>query len=127
VKDTKAKDVQEFFERVATDWDTMRLSYYDGRVIEKMANVSGADETMTVVDVGTGTGFVAAGIAPRVGRVLAVDNSPAMLGVAEKNIRHPRQVGQPASAYAEGAATIQRLRLLTLILLSGRRKTKPFE
>jgi hypothetical protein len=37
VKDTRAKDVQEFFERVATDWDTMRLAYYDERVIERMA------------------------------------------------------------------------------------------
>jgi ArsR family transcriptional regulator len=86
VKDTRTKDVQEFFERVASDWDAMRLSYYDGRVIEKMAEVSGTDGTMTVADVGTGTGFVAAGIAPRVGRVLAVDNSPAMLEVARKNL-----------------------------------------
>jgi ArsR family transcriptional regulator len=86
VKDTRTKDVQEFFERVASDWDAMRLSYYDGRVIEKMAEVSGMDGTMTVADVGTGTGFVAAGIAPRVGRVLAVDNSPAMLGVARNNL-----------------------------------------
>jgi hypothetical protein len=29
MKDTRAKDVQEFFERVATDWDTMRLAYYE--------------------------------------------------------------------------------------------------
>jgi hypothetical protein len=36
-----AKDVQTFFERVATDWDTMRLAYYDERVIERMASVSG--------------------------------------------------------------------------------------
>jgi len=86
VKDTRTKDVQEFFERVASDWDAMRLSYYDGRVIEKMAEVSGTDGTMTVADVGTGTGFVAAGIAPRVGRVLAVDNSPAMLDVARNNL-----------------------------------------
>ncbi len=123
----KSKDVQVFFEQIASDWDTMRLAYYDERVIERMTDVSNLREGMTVADVGTGTGFVAAGIAPRVGRVPAVDNSPAMLGVEEKNIRHPRQVGQPASAYAEGAATIQRLRLHTLILLSGRRKTKPFE
>jgi len=82
-----ARDVQEFFERVATDWDTMRLSYYDERVIEKMAAVSGVDDTMTVADVGTGTGFVAAGIAPRVRRVLAADNSPAMLEVAKKNLK----------------------------------------
>ena len=60
--------MQEFFERVATDWDAMRLAYYDERVIERMAEVSGADEGMNVADVGTGTGSVAAGIAPRVAR-----------------------------------------------------------
>jgi ubiquinone/menaquinone biosynthesis C-methylase UbiE len=51
-----------------------------------MAAVSGLDERMTVADVGTGTGFVAVGIAPRVGRVLAMDNAPAMLKVARKNL-----------------------------------------
>ena len=61
-----AKDVQEFFERVAGDWDTMRLAYYDERVIEKMAEVSGVGEASEVADVGTGTGFVAAGLSPRV-------------------------------------------------------------
>jgi ubiquinone/menaquinone biosynthesis C-methylase UbiE len=55
-----AKDVQEFFERVASDWDTMRLAYYDESVIEKMAEVSGVGEASEVADVGTGTGFVAA-------------------------------------------------------------------
>ena len=81
-----AKDVQAFFERVASDWDTMRLAYYDERVIEKMTEVSGADEDATVVDVGTGTGFVAAGLAPRVKRVIGIDNSPAMLEVARANL-----------------------------------------
>lgn len=81
-----ARDVRAFFERVAADWDTMRLAYYDERVIEKMAEVSGVDEGMTVADVGTGTGFAAAGIAPRVGRVVAVDNSLAMLKVAKRNL-----------------------------------------
>ncbi len=80
------REVKEFFERVAGDWDTMRLAYYDERVIEKIAEVSGADGGMTVADVGTGTGFVAAGVAPRVDRVVAVDNSPAMLAVARKNL-----------------------------------------
>jgi ubiquinone/menaquinone biosynthesis C-methylase UbiE len=81
-----AKEVQSFFERVASDWDTMRLAYYDERVIEKMTEVSGADEDATVVDVGTGTGFVAAGLAPRVKRVIGIDNSPAMLEVARGNL-----------------------------------------
>jgi ubiquinone/menaquinone biosynthesis C-methylase UbiE len=81
-----AREVQKFFGRVASDWDTMRLAYYDERVIERMVAVSGLDEGTTVADVGTGTGFVAAGIAPRVGRVIAVDNSSAMLEVARKNL-----------------------------------------
>lgn len=82
-----ARAVKEFFERVATDWDTMRLAYYDERVIEKMAEVSRLQEGMTVADVGTGTGFVAAGLAPRVGQVIGIDNSPAMLEVAAENLR----------------------------------------
>ena len=87
VKDTRAKDVQEFFERVVTDWDTMRLAYYDERVIERMASVSGVDAGTTVADVGTGMGFVAAGVAPRVKRIIRIENASAMLEVARDNLR----------------------------------------
>jgi ubiquinone/menaquinone biosynthesis C-methylase UbiE len=82
-----AKDVQEFFERVAGDWDAMRLAYYDERVIEKMAEVSGVGQASQVADVGTGTGFVAAGLSPRVERVVGIDNAPAMLEVARENLK----------------------------------------
>jgi ArsR family transcriptional regulator len=82
-----AKNVQEFFERVATDWDTMRLAYYDERVIEKLVEASGVGAESEVADVGTGTGFVAAGISPRVKRVVGIDNAPAMLEVARENLR----------------------------------------
>jgi ubiquinone/menaquinone biosynthesis C-methylase UbiE len=68
MEDMSAKDVQRFFEWVASDWDTMRLAYYDERVIEKMAEVSGIGQASQVADVGTGTGFVAAGLAPQVER-----------------------------------------------------------
>ena len=81
-----AKDVQAFFERVATDWDTMRLAYYDERVIEKMAEVASVDEGSEIADVGTGTGFVAAGLAPRVELVIGIDNASAMLRVARENL-----------------------------------------
>jgi ubiquinone/menaquinone biosynthesis C-methylase UbiE len=83
----EAKDVKAFFERVASDWDTMRLAYYDERVIEKMAEVSGNCESSEVADVGTGTGFVAAGLASRVERVIGIDNALAMLEVARENLR----------------------------------------
>lgn len=85
-----AAEIQAFFERVAGDWDTMRLAYYDEGVIERMALHAGLSlETRgsaRVVDVGTGTGFVAAGLAPLADRVIGIDNSPAMLETARGNL-----------------------------------------
>lgn len=40
---------------------------------------------MTVADVGTGTSFVAAGLLPRAGKVVGVDNFPARLEAARRN------------------------------------------
>jgi ArsR family transcriptional regulator len=79
-------DVKYFFEQVAGDWDTMRLDYFDERVIDQLADHTDLDTTKTVVDVGTGTAFVAAGLASRAERVLAFDLSPAMLKVAAGNL-----------------------------------------
>lgn len=81
-----ASEVRAFFEEVASDWDTMRLAYYDERVIETLSDRIGLDGSQTVLDVGTGTGFVAAGLAPHACQVLAFDHSPAMLGVARQNL-----------------------------------------
>jgi hypothetical protein len=62
MKNMRSMDVQRFFERVATDWDTMRLAYYDERVIEKMAEISGVSEDSEVADIGI---FAAWGTVPR--------------------------------------------------------------
>jgi ArsR family transcriptional regulator len=58
-----ASDVKTFFESTAGDRDTMRLNYYDERVIETIATTIAIDDTQTILDVGTGTGFIAAGLA----------------------------------------------------------------
>jgi ArsR family transcriptional regulator len=63
----------------------MRLTYYDERLVETIADAIAIDDTQTVLDVGTGSGFIAAGLAPRADRVMAIDNSPAMLEVARDN------------------------------------------
>jgi ubiquinone/menaquinone biosynthesis C-methylase UbiE len=81
-----AAAVKAFFEEVAGDWDEMRLDFYDERVIEQLAEHTRLDATKTVVDVGTGTGFVAAGLAPRARQVVALDHSPAMLEVAREQL-----------------------------------------
>ena len=80
-----AVGVREFFDQVASTWEAMRSAWYDEKVIEELATRARVDPTMTVLDVGTGTGFVAAGLAHRVRKVVAVDNSSAMLDVARRN------------------------------------------
>ncbi len=80
-------DVKAFFDRVASDWDTMRIAYYDERVIDRLAEFAQLTPDMVVADVGTGTGFVAAGIAPRVARVIGIDISARILDVAGKNLQ----------------------------------------
>lgn len=79
-------EVKAFFERVSVDWDEMRSSFYNEGIIDALADRAAVTGTATVVDVGTGTGFVAAGLAPRAATVIGVDNSPAMLAVAADNL-----------------------------------------
>lgn len=78
--------VKAFFERVSGEWDEMRSSFYNADVIDALAERTGADEGSVVVDVGTGTGFVAAGLTSRVASVVGVDNSAAMMAVARQNL-----------------------------------------
>lgn len=82
----RSPEVTAFFERVASEWDDMRVDYYDERVIDHLAELIALEPTMTVADVGTGTGFVAAGLAGHGSRVVGVDASPAMLDVAARNL-----------------------------------------
>jgi ubiquinone/menaquinone biosynthesis C-methylase UbiE len=81
-----AAQVKAYFEGVAGEWDSMRLALYDERVIEELADRTHLRRSSIVLDVGTGTGFVTAGLAPRVARVVAVDQAPAMLEVADRNL-----------------------------------------
>ncbi len=79
-------EVKAFFERVSVDWDDMRSSFYNAGVIDALAEHAAVGAGSTVLDVGTGTGFVAAGLAPKAAAVIGVDNSPAMLAVAADNL-----------------------------------------
>jgi ubiquinone/menaquinone biosynthesis C-methylase UbiE len=82
-----ASEVRSYFERVASEWDSMRLAWYDERVIDDLAQRARVKRSSIVLDVGTGTGFVAAGLAPRVARVVAVDHAPTILDVAGANLQ----------------------------------------
>jgi ArsR family transcriptional regulator len=76
---------QEFFSTAAGEWDRLRTELFGGRA-ELKALPGLLDEGWTVGDLGCGTGQVSESLAPFVGRVIAVDDSPAMLAAARRRL-----------------------------------------
>jgi ubiquinone/menaquinone biosynthesis C-methylase UbiE len=77
---------QEFFTSSAGQWDRLREDLFGARF--HLAALAGlADAEWTVGDLGCGTGQVSAALAPFVARVMAVDNSAAMLQAARKRLQ----------------------------------------
>jgi arsenite methyltransferase len=75
-----------YFETVAPEWDKLRSGYFTEAVREAAIRKAYIHPGMTVADVGTGTGFMAAGLAPLVKHVHALDGSAAMLNEARRNL-----------------------------------------
>lgn len=75
---------QQFFSTSAGQWDRMRLELFGRRA--DVALLGLLDESWTVADLGCGTGAVAQSLAPFVQRVIAVDESTAMLSAAKKRL-----------------------------------------
>ncbi len=74
---------QAFFAGAAGQWDRLRDELY-GRSFSQEALLALLPASWTVADLGCGTGQTAAALAPHVRRVLAVDQSAAMLKAAKK-------------------------------------------
>lgn len=75
-------DSSSYFARVASHWDNLRQTYLDESVIINALEQAMPSSEMTVVDLGTGTGFVAAALAQHARRVIGIDASAEMLKVA---------------------------------------------
>lgn len=90
---------RDYFGRVAEQWDEIRQGYFSDRVREVAIARANLTPDMVVADVGSGTGFMAAGLAPRVKQVICLDNSPEMLAVAGRNLA---QNGNVQLRLAEG-------------------------
>ena len=76
----------QYFQQVAGSWDQISAGYFGKALREAAIAKAYLRPEMAVADVGAGTGFMAAGLAPLVKRVYVVDGSPAMLEVAKKNL-----------------------------------------
>jgi ubiquinone/menaquinone biosynthesis C-methylase UbiE len=77
---------ETYFERNAGVWDTLQASYFTEAVRDDAIARAYLRPEWTVADVGGGTGYMTAGLAPRVAQVHLADGSPAMLDVARRNL-----------------------------------------
>lgn len=83
---------EEYFEKVASQWDTLRSGYFGDEIREAAIHKAYLRSEMIVADIGAGTGFMTAGLAPLVKNVYALDGSPAMLEVARRNLQKIKNV-----------------------------------
>ncbi len=74
---------QAFFAGAVGEWDRLRSELY-GSDFVRAAMLALLPSGYVVADLGCGTGQIAAELAAAAQRVIAVDNSPAMLGAARK-------------------------------------------
>ncbi len=91
----------QYFDQVAGQWDEIRAGYYSSAVRQAAIAKAYLRPEWTVADIGAGTGFMSAGLAPLVKTVHVIDGSPAMLEVARKNLS---QLGNLEYHLADGAS-----------------------
>jgi len=92
---------RDYFERIAPAWDAYVASAYEAELQERLARILPWHQDMTVLDVGTGTGYLAGMMAPLVGDVIGVDCAPAMLTRAGEKMA---QAGYRHVSFREGMA-----------------------
>ncbi len=83
---TTTNPSEAYFEQVAGQWNDMRAGYFRDAVREAAIAKAYLHPGMTVSDVGAGTGFMAAGLAPLVQKVHLLDGSAAMLEKACRSL-----------------------------------------
>jgi ubiquinone/menaquinone biosynthesis C-methylase UbiE len=75
-----------YFAEVAEQWDEIRSGYFTEHMRDAAIAKANLPDSAIVADVGTGTGFVAQGLAARAAKVIGFDASPDMLVVARRNL-----------------------------------------
>lgn len=77
--------IQTFFKTAAPSWDRMRTTLIGART-DLLALMDLLDDRWVVGDLGCGTGILSEAVAPAVARVIAVDQSGAMLSAAKRRL-----------------------------------------
>jgi ubiquinone/menaquinone biosynthesis C-methylase UbiE len=75
-----------YFDEVAHEWDHLRESFFTEAVREKALSVAMLRPGRTAADIGAGTGFITEGLIEEGLRVVAIDQSVAMLRVMMRKV-----------------------------------------
>ena len=75
---------KNYFEKVANQWDQMRKSFFSNRVFEAALASANVQPGKLAADIGAGTGFITEGLIQNGLKVIAVDQSKAMLEEMKK-------------------------------------------
>jgi arsenite methyltransferase len=75
-----------YFATIADQWDEIRAGYFTEHMRDAAITKAHLPAHAVVADVGTGTGFVALGLASQVDKVFGFDASAEMLEVARSNL-----------------------------------------
>jgi ubiquinone/menaquinone biosynthesis C-methylase UbiE len=79
---------KEYFDEVASQWDQMREVFFSEAVREKALAVADVQPGGLAADIGAGSGFVTEGLVQKGLRVIAVDQSEAMLNEMRSKLSH---------------------------------------
>lgn len=90
---------QRYFDQVSGQWDAMRSAFFSERVREKAIATAAVQAGGVAADIGAGTGFVTEGLLGRGLRIIAVDQSVAMLAEMRKKF-----VNEAEIEYRQGTA-----------------------
>lgn len=80
---------KQYFDEVAHQWETMRKTFFSDNVREKAFAAAGVSPGKAAADIGAGTGFITEGLINKGLKVIAVDQSEAMLTEMKKKFTHP--------------------------------------
>ncbi|GIK39813.1 MAG: hypothetical protein BroJett011_36460 [Chloroflexota bacterium] len=88
-----------YFDQIASEWDQMQQSFFSDTVRDKALATAMVQAGQLAADIGAGSGFITAGLLARGLKVIAIDQSEAMLGEMGKKF------GQTAGVdYRQGEA-----------------------
>jgi len=83
----KVMNSKKYFEQVAQQWDAMRQSFFSENVREVAYATANVQAGKLAADIGAGTGFITEGLARKGLRVIAVDQSEAMLEAMKRKLK----------------------------------------